>query len=149
MKKTVLLIVALLLTLSTLPSCGREPTNSDSRGPGTHCDDCYQTGYSDGYNDGESYGHSYGTISTYFSMGNVDAAFQSVLDGGSWYAFVEAYDLYIADIYDSDEVDLDLVFALDNADEHGHVTAAEKELLIATFGEDLFIRNNFPLIVSE
>lgn len=149
MKKAVFLIIALLLTLSTLSGCSQESDNSDSGETNVHCDHCYQIGYSEGFDDGESYGRSYGTISTYFSMSNVDAAFQSVLDGGSWYAFVEAYDLYIADIYATDEVDLDLVFALDNADEHGHVTAAEKELLIATFGEDLFIRNNFPLIVSE
>ena len=105
------------------------------------CDEGYEIGYSDGESDGYYSGAAY----TCLFYGDIDRAFQSAVNGAAWYTFVDAYDQYISNIYDDDDTRLELIWTLVDAAYGLDVTEEEKELLISTFGEDLFNRNNINL----
>ena len=107
---------------------------------GTKCgsdEDSYDDGYNDGYYAGASY--------TCLFFGDVDRAFRSAYKGSAWHTFIDAYDQYISNIYDDDETRSELFWALVSVKSGGGLTAEEKDLLISTFGEDLFIRNDIVL----
>ena len=102
-------------------------------------------GYQTGYSDGESDGYYSGAVYTCLYYGDIDRAFQSATNGMAWFTFVDAYDQYISNIFDDKETRSTLVWSLVSASTGKNVTAAEKELLISTFGEGLFARNNINL----
>lgn len=109
-------------------------------------DEGYDEGYYVGYDDGHSDGYYDGATYTCLSFGDVDRAFQTALNGSAWYSFVDAYDQYISNIYDDNDTRIELIWTLVSAtlSEDG-ATKEEKELLISTFGKDLFTRNGIAL----
>lgn len=108
-------------------------------------DEGYDTGYEDGYSEGEFGGYYAGATYTCLFFGDVDRAFQSANNGIAWYTFLDAYDEYITNIFDDDETRSALFWALISATLGDGVTEEEKELLVSTFGESLFIRNGVEL----
>lgn len=112
-------------------------------------DDGHNDGYSDGLDEGSDLGFYEGTVYTCLFFNDVDRAFLSAKNGSAWYTFVDAYDMFISDIFSDDDKDkrLDLIWsliAIDNGDS-SKLTQAEKDLLIATFGSELFTKNGIPL----
>ena len=103
--------------------------------------DGYEVGYADGENDGYYAGATY----TCLFFGDVDRAFQSANNGCAWHAFIDAYDQYISNIFDDDETRSELFWSLISVTLNGDATEEEIELLISTFGENLFIRNGVNL----
>lgn len=94
----------------------------------------YDDGYGEGYFDGCHEGATY----AYLSCGDIDRAFLTAKNHWAWYAFIDGYDEYVADIYSTDEQreSLYMAFAfLESA------TSEEVNLLISTFGKELFDRN--------
>lgn len=110
-------------------------------------------GYDDGYDDGEDDGYYAGAAYAYLFFGDVDRAFQSANSANTttaWRYFIDAYDQYISSIFEFDDVDdaiarYKLVSALTSVMISDDATEEEIELLVSTFGEDLFIRNGITL----
>lgn len=98
-------------------------------------------GYEEGYDDGYSEGYYAGATYTCLYFGDVDRAFQCANNGCVWYTFLDAYDQYVSNIFDDDETRSELFWAIISATLGDDVTKEEKELLISTFGEEMFIRN--------
>ena len=109
-------------------------------------DEGYDEGYYVGYDDGHSDGYYDGATYTCLFFGDVDRAFQTALNGSAWFTFIDAYDQYISNIYDDNTTRSELFWAIVSAtlSEDG-ATKEEKELLISTFGKDLFTRNGITL----
>ena len=105
----------------------------------------YEDNYTDGYNEGYYAGGTY----TCLYFGDVDRAFQCAQNGCAWDVFLEAYDQYIADIFSDDDTESDLFWALISATVSNDLTKEEKELLVSTFGEELFTRNGISLTVAN
>lgn len=105
----------------------------------------HEDGYGQGYSDGESDGYYSGATYTCLFYGDVDKAFKSAKNGAAWYTFVDAYDKYIANIYDDDEKRLNIIWALISATIGEDATADEIELLKASFDEELFSNNGIKL----
>lgn len=124
-------------------------------------DDGYDEGYSEGYDDGNINGNDIGYTNgysegcengyyagaTYTCMfyGDVDRAFQSACNGSAWYTFIDAYDQFISNIFDDDETESELFWALVSINSSDGMSEYEKNLLIDTFGKDLFVRNGIEL----
>jgi len=104
-------------------------------------DDGYDAGYKEGYSGGESDGYYIGATYTCLFFGDVDKAFQSAKNGAAWYTFVDAYNQYISKIYDNNDTRLSLIWSLTSLSSDDGASEDEKNLLVSTFGEDLFIRN--------
>lgn len=105
-------------------------------------EDNYDNGYSDGYYAGGTYACLY--------YGDVDRAFQCAKNGCAWDTFIDAYDQYISDIFKDDDTKMALFWAFISATVgDGGVTKEEKELLISTFGEELFARNGISLNIAN
>lgn len=116
----------------------------------------YDIGYDDGYYDAEKeleddyeegYGDGYYAGATFASLffGDIDRAFQCAQNGSAWRTFIDAYDEYIANIYDTDEMRSKLFWAFVSVMSSDDATGEEIELLIDTFGSDLFVRNGIEL----
>ena len=103
-------------------------------------EDKYSEGYNDGYQDGATY--------TCLFFGDVDRALKSAYKGSSWGTFINAYDQYISNIYDDSETKSKLFWAFASIKSGDGLTTDERDLLISTFGEDLFIRNNIELKIK-
>ena len=163
MRKVTALIIVLCFALCFLSSCSAMTYDDRydqsfwegwDEGHNDGFEDGYDEGYDEGYEegsdegyyvgyaDGECDGYYAGATYTCLFFGDVDRAFQSAINGCAWYSFVDAYDQYISDIYDDDNTRSELVWSLVSAtlSEEG-ATKEEKELLISTFGKDLFTRN--------
>ena len=166
MKKITAIIIALVLVIIFLSACGPEPYQSDfnegydlgyevgredgyERGYEDGCDDGeegYDAGYKDGYADGELDGYYAGATYTCLFFGDVDRAFKSADNGGAWLTFLDGYDEYISDIFDEgDGKRSDLFWAFISVTLSEDATDEEKNLLISTFGADLFTRNGIHL----
>ena len=108
-------------------------------------DSDYDNGYDDGYDDGYYDGY-YDTVTyTCLFYGDVDRALQYAYEGSACGAFIDAYDLYISNIYDSKEARSQLFWAFVSLKSDDGLTIAERNLLISTFGESLFTRNGITL----
>lgn len=115
--------------------------------------DAYDEGYADGHADAYDEGYSCGEADGYYSgatyaclfYGDVDRAFKSAQNGGSWYTFVDAYDEYISDIYDDNETRIEIIWTLIGAATGDKLSDAETELLITAFGQKIFVDNGIPL----
>lgn len=107
-------------------------------------EDSYDDGYDDGHNDGYYAGATY----TCIFFGDVDRAIRSAYKGSAWHTFIDAYDQYISNIYDDDETRSELFWSLVSVESGDGLTAEEKDLLISTFGEELFIRNDIELEIE-
>ena len=105
----------------------------------------YDEGYTDGYADGESDGYYAGATYTCLFFGDVDRAFQCANNGCAWLTFISAYDQYIADIYSDEDTESALFWAFISLTVGEDATKEEIELLINTFGEDLFARNGISI----
>lgn len=108
-------------------------------------DDGYILGYNEGYSDGESDGYHAGATYTCLYYGDVNRAFKSAKNGAAWYTFVDAYDEYIANIYDDNEARIYIIWALISTVVEENATDDEKELLKSTFGDELFSQNGITL----
>ena len=108
-------------------------------------EDGYDIGYDDGYDDGHSDGYYAGATYTCLFYGDLDRAFQSANNGCAWYTFIDAYDQYVSNIFDNDETRSELFWSLVSVTLDDDPTAEEIELLISTFGKDLFVRNGILL----
>ena len=108
-------------------------------------EDVYDEGYADGYSDGNDDGYYAGATYTCLFYGDVDRAFRSAYKGSAWGTFIDAYDQYISNIYDDDETKSKLFWAFVSVKSGDGLTTEERDLLISTFGEDLFIRNDIEL----
>lgn len=109
----------------------------------------YDDGYADGYADGSSDGYYDGAVYTCLFFGDVDRAFQSALNGGSWFVFVDAYDQYIENIYDDEDAASELGWALVGVTSENGASTEEIDLLITTFGKDIFLKNNISLTNTQ
>ena len=107
--------------------------------------DGYDEGYTDGYADGEADGYYAGATYTCLFFGDVDRAFQCANNGCAWLTFISAYDQYIADIYSDEDTESALFWAFISLTVGEDATKEEIELLINTFGEDLFTRNGISI----
>jgi hypothetical protein len=103
------------------------------------------TGYNEGYSDGETDGYYAGATYTCLFFGDVDRAFQSARKGIAWYTFIDAYDQYISNIYNDNDTRSELFWTLYSAVLGNDLTEDEIDLLISTFGTDLFTRNGITL----
>ena len=124
-------------------------------------DEGFNDGYSDGYDEGRSEGYdsgySNGEADGYYAgatyaclfYGDVDRAFQSAKNGAAWYTFVDAYDEHIANIYDDEDTRIDVIWALISVITSDNATERDIELLISTFGEEMFIDNGIELKISN
>lgn len=101
--------------------------------------------YEDGYNDGNHDGYYAGATYTCLFFGDIDRAFQSAYKGSAWGTFIDAYDQYISNIYDNSETKSKLFWAFVSVKSGDGLTAEEEDLLISTFGEDFFSRNDINL----
>jgi hypothetical protein len=174
MRKLLLLFIALILTISLLSSCGDVETYDDGFEDGYDMgysdalfeyEDDYARGYEDGYNDGfdrqdydyeSSYDDGYeaghsdgyydGATYTCLFFGDVDRAFQCANNGCSWFTFLDAYDQYISNIFDDDDTRSALFWSLISVTLGDDATKEEIDLLISTFGSNLFTRNGVELI---
>ena len=108
----------------------------------------YEDKYSEGYNDGNSDGYYAGATYTCLFYGDVDRAFQSAYKGSAWGTFIDAYDQYFSDIYDDRETKSKLFWAFVSVKSGDGLTIEERDLLISTFGEDLFARNDIDLLTK-
>lgn len=108
-------------------------------------DEGYDSGYEDGYAEGDASGYYAGATYTCLYYGDVDRAFQCAINGIVWHTFLDAYHEFISPIYDIDQTRSALFWALFSATSGSGVTDEEKNLLISTFGEDLFVRNGVTL----
>ena len=116
-------------------------------------DDGYSYGYEDGYSEGEDegnqIGYTEGTVYSCLYYKDVTRAFRIALDTNAWFAFVEAYDLYISDIIPEDNPDklYDILMSLILIDKGKtyELSQADKDLLITTFGKELFTENGIYL----
>ena len=108
----------------------------------------YEDKYSDGYNDGSNDGYYEGATYTCLFFGDVDRAFKSAYKGSSWGVFIYAYDQYISNIYDDDETKSELFWAFVSLKSGDGLTTKERDLLVSTFGEDLFSRNGIELKIK-
>lgn len=120
-------------------------------------DSGYDTGYDEGYSEGLSEGeyegnqtgYTEGTVNSCLYYKDVNRAFRIALDTNAWFAFVEAYDLYISDIIPDNDPDklYDILMSLILIDKGKtyELSQADKDLLIATFGKELFIENGLYL----
>lgn len=111
--------------------------------------DGYSDGYEEGYADGHDDGYYDGATYTCMFFKDVDRAFRSANNGGAWYTFVDAYDEYVFNIYDSDEERSDLVWSLVSATNNSGLTEDEQNLLVSKFGRDLFLRNGIDIYQLE
>ena len=172
MKKYIAMLAAFVLVAGLLLSCGYAGSYDDGYEDG--CDDGYDYGYDEGWNDGFDYGYDEALIwaeedsddnggyeeayddgyndgyyagATYTCLffGDVDRAFQSAINGCAWYTFIDAYDQYISNIFDDNETRSELFWSLVSVTLSNDPTEAEIELLVSTFGEELFIRNGIAL----
>ena len=100
-------------------------------------EDSYDNGYNDGYQDGATF--------TCLFLGDVDRALKSAYKGSSWGTFIDAYDQYISNIYDDRETRSKLFWSLVSVKSGDGLTTEERDLLISTFGEELFSRNDIEL----
>lgn len=105
------------------------------------CSDGYTDGYEEGYSDGSFDGYYDGATYTCLFFRDIDRAFMSAMNGSSWYTFIDGYDEYISDIYQTDEQRLNLIWSIVAVNSDSGFTEDERDLLIATFGRDMFIRN--------
>lgn len=105
----------------------------------------YDDGYDDGYSDGNADGYYEGAAFTCLFFGDVDRAFQCADNGAAWFAFLDGYDQYISDIYSDDTTRSELFWAFISLTMSGDPTSEEIDLLIDTFGRDLFIRNGISI----
>lgn len=113
----------------------------------------YEAGYDEGYTDAYDEGYSCGEADGYYSgatyaclfYGDVDRAFKSAQNGGSWYTFVDVYDEYISDIYDDNETRIEIIWALIGAATGDQLSDEETELLITAFGQKIFVDNGISL----
>lgn len=103
--------------------------------------DGYDKGYTDGYGDGYYAGATY----TCLSIGDVNRAFKCAQNGCAWDTFIDAYDEYVANIYDTDDMRSSIFGAFISLVVSDDATSEEIELLINTFGSDLFLRNSIEL----
>ena len=108
-------------------------------------DDGRTSGYDQGYSDGETDGYYAGATYTCLFYGDVDKAFKSAKNGAAWYTFVDAYDEYITNIYDDNDMRLEIIWALIGATVSGEISEKEAELLIETFGAKVFSDNGIDL----
>lgn len=164
----VLLCLSLCICFSSCTSNARisESSNDYDRGyddgyqlgyytgyeDGTACDDESSdddSDYQDGYNDGNYDGYYAGATYTCLFFGDVDRALRSAYKGSAWETFIDAYDQYISDIYENSETKSTLFWAFVSVKSGDGLTAEERDLLISTFGEDLFIKNNIELKVKS
>ena len=107
-------------------------------------EDRYEVGYNDGNNDGYYAGATY----TCLFFGDVDRAFKSAYKGSAWGIFIDAYDQYISNIYDDRETKSKLFWALVSVKSGDVLTIEERDLLISTFGKELFTQNDIELKIK-
>ena len=98
----------------------------------------YDAGYEDGYADGEYEGYYAGATYACLFFGDVDRAFQSAYNGCAWFTFLDAYDEYVSNIFDDGETRSELFWAFISVTVSDNATEEEIELLISTFGDELF-----------
>lgn len=108
----------------------------------------HEDDYQEGYNSGNHDGYYAGATYTCLFFGDVDRAFRSAYKGSAWGTFIDAYDEYISNIYDDRETKSKLFWAFVSVKSGKGLTAEERDLLISTFGEDLFIRNDLELEIE-
>lgn len=108
----------------------------------------YEDDYTEGYNDGNNDGYYEGAVYTCLFFGDVDRAFKSAYKGSAWKVFIYAYDQYISNIYDDDETRSELFWAFVSVKSGDGLTTEERDLLISTFGEDFFSRNDIELKIK-
>lgn len=105
----------------------------------------HEDDYQEGYNEGYDEGYQDGATFTCLYFGDVDRALKSAYKGSSWGTFIDAYDEYISNIYDDRETRSKLFWSLVSVKSGDGLTTEERDLLISTFGEDLFTRNDIEL----
>ena len=108
----------------------------------------YEDDYMEGYNEGNNNGYYEGATYTCLFYGDVDRAFKSAYKGSAWGTFIYAYDQYISNIYDDDETKSELFWAFVSLKSGDGLTTKERDLLVSTFGEDLFSRNGIELKIK-
>lgn len=173
MKKVATLIIVFSIALCSLAACGVESYDDGyedgyddgydegwNEGFDDGYDEClswdnyegsddyeggYDAGYEDGYAEGEYSGYYAGATYTCLYFGDVDRAFQCANNGCTWYTFIDAYDQYVSNIFDDDDTRINLVWSLISVTLSEDADEEEIDLLISTFGEDLFIRNGINL----
>lgn len=104
--------------------------------------------YEDGYNDGSNDGYYAGAAYTCLFFGDVDRAIKSAYKGSAWGTFIDAYDQYISNIYDDKETKSKLFWAFVSVKSGDGLTIEERDLLISTFGKELFTRNDIELKIK-
>ena len=132
---------------STGQSIGYDAGHDDGYDEGY--DEGYDNGYEyghgdgriDGYSEGYGDGHADGTLDAYLSLGEIDLAFQYAVENNAWIPFVPSYNEHIYQVYVSYEERDAITEALIDICVHKITSHEKNELLIAAFGEDLFIRN--------
>ena len=102
----------------------------------------HEDDYAEGYNEGNNDGYYDGATYACLFYGDVDRAFQFAYEGSAWRAFIYGYDQHISNIYDDDETESELFWSLVSIKSDDGLTAEERNLLISTFGKDLFLRND-------
>ena len=161
MRKLVSVVLCLCIC-ACLSSCSSTDDRSESIGEYERgWDDGYSLGYYDGYEEGtksggdedsyeDGYNEGYQAGATYACIfyDDVDRAFRSAYKGSAWHTFIDAYDQYISNIYDDDETRSQLFWAFVSVKSGDGLTTEERDLLISTFGEGLFIRNDIDLQIE-
>jgi hypothetical protein len=158
MKKLTLIILLFFICICT-SSCKQDENTDIIYEKEKIVEDRYEIGYNDGYSDcemehendysnGYNDGYQDGATYTCLFFGDVDRAIKSAYKGSSWACFISAYDQYIKDIYDDDETKSSLFWALASIKSKEGLTYEERDLLISTFGEDIFTRNDIDISVN-
>lgn len=97
----------------------------------------YELGYDDGYYAGALYACMF--------FGDVDKAFKCAINGCAWDTFVSSYDKFIEDIFDNEDEESEIFWALISLMVSEDPTESDIELLTSKFGKDLFERNGVSL----